>query len=112
MQSSIISFSKELRDIFLIFAYCYLLWVHILLLLCQGSNLGLISHKENSFAYGISQGGNLDHFQCYSNILRFSFLILCGPSIRSQTQNQNILSSGILTFLTYKPFLFIENLGV
>lgn len=91
-----------------LFTVSYLLWVYILLILPQGPNLGLHSHKEDSFAYGMTQGTTSDHFQSWSNILRFSFLIFCGPNIRSQIQNWNILSPGEApTLLTYEFFWFL-----
>lgn len=43
-----------------LFIVSYLLWVHILLILHQRPPLGLISHKEASFADGMRQGTTSD----------------------------------------------------
>ena len=65
MQSSIISVSKELRDIVLILAYCILLFCmssyFIAITPGQGPNFGLLSHEMDNFALTLTRG----HFMSF-----------------------------------------------
>lgn len=90
-----------------LFIVSYLLWVHILLILHQRPPLGLISHKEASFADGMRRGTTSDHCQSWSNIQTSSFPIFHGPSVRSQTQSWSILSRWKTQFLLMRFCFFV-----